>query len=300
MMNNSEALFTFWQNTSLSDHDNQTEREFPQWRLVVSFLLLGLWLLSGSLTTALSFSVLLAVMKSSINRKLGLIHIYVLVMNIFVRVCTALAFSSLMPPVIRFCECSTMTNFISLYLLLFNICYQLYTLASLSVFQLMIIKGKKKFVNYKTIGITLLMITVLTIALPTVFFGVAINHTGGDVVCHNTIGCAGVDIAQLLSIITAFLIIIWVPSVSILVAATVWSCTIFKENYAGHDSGLSRRIVAMTLVMPVIVCFSNQYCSIYFIPSYRFCHSSHFGVQLLQSQLECIIKVYRDIIEWNC
>ena len=121
MMNNSEALFTFWQNTSLSDHDNQTEHEFPQWRLVVSFLLLGLWLLSGSLTTALSFSVLLAVMKSSINRKLGLIHIYVLVMNIFVRVCTALAFSSLMPPVIRFCECSTMTNFISLYLLLFNI-----------------------------------------------------------------------------------------------------------------------------------------------------------------------------------
>ena len=166
-MNDSEGLFTFWQNTSLvSDHDNQTERDFPQWRPVVSFLLLGLWLLSGSLTTALNFSVLLAVIKSSINRKLGLIHIYVLVVNIFVRVCTALAFSSLIPPVIRFCNCSTMTNFISLYLLLFNICYQLYTLASLSVFQLMIIKGKKKFVNYKTIGITLLIITVLTIALP--------------------------------------------------------------------------------------------------------------------------------------
>ena len=77
MMNDSEGLFTFWQNTSLvSDHDNQTECEFPQWRPVVSFLLLGLWLLSGSLITALGFSVLLAVMKSSINRKLGLIHIY--------------------------------------------------------------------------------------------------------------------------------------------------------------------------------------------------------------------------------
>jgi hypothetical protein len=78
------------------------------------------------------------------------------------------------------------------------------------------------------------------------------NSNGGTVVCHNTIGCASRDIVQLLSIIAWFLTIVWVPSVSILVAATVWSCAIFKKSYAGHDTGLTRRIVAMLLVMPVI------------------------------------------------
>ena len=66
--NDSEGLFTFWQNTSLSDHDNQTEHEFPQWRPVVSFILSSLWLMSVFLTTALSISVILAAMKSSFNR----------------------------------------------------------------------------------------------------------------------------------------------------------------------------------------------------------------------------------------
>ena len=75
MMNDSEALFTFWQNTS-SDHDNQTEQEFPQWQPVVSLLLLSLWLLSVSLATLLSFSVLLAVVMSSFNKKLGMVATY--------------------------------------------------------------------------------------------------------------------------------------------------------------------------------------------------------------------------------
>ena len=93
-----------------------------------------------------SISVILAAVKSSFNRKLGLIHIYMLVMNIFIRACTALALSIFIPPVIRFCDCSTTI-----------ICFQLYIVASLAVFQPMIIKGKTKFVNYKTIGITLLI-----------------------------------------------------------------------------------------------------------------------------------------------
>ena len=70
------------------------------------------------------------------NRKLGLIHIYVLVVNIFVRVCTALALSIFIPSIIRFCDCSTTISFITLYLILFNIYFQLYILLSLAVFRL--------------------------------------------------------------------------------------------------------------------------------------------------------------------
>ena len=80
----------------ISDHDNQTawwEWVFSQWRPVVSLILLSLWLISVLLTTALSISMILAAVKSSFNMKLVLIHMYVLVVNVFVRACTALALS---------------------------------------------------------------------------------------------------------------------------------------------------------------------------------------------------------------
>ena len=112
---------------------------------------------------------------------------------------------------------------------------------------------EKKFVNYKTVGVTLLIITALIIVVPTIFISLAVNRTGRAALCDNTIGCAGVDIAQWLPFIASFLSIVWVPSVSILLIATIWSCAIFKKYYVGHDSGLTRRIVAMPLVLPVIV-----------------------------------------------
>ena len=112
---------------------------------------------------------ILAAVKSSFNGKLGLIYIYVLVVNVFVRLCTALALSIFIPSVIWFCDCSTMISFITLYLILFKICFQIYIVLSLAVFQLLIIKGKKKFVSYKTIGITLFRATVLAVILPIIF-----------------------------------------------------------------------------------------------------------------------------------
>jgi hypothetical protein len=231
-----------------------------------------------SLTMPLNISVILTAVKSSFNRKIGLIHIYVLVVNIFVRVCMALALTNFIPPGIRFCKCSIMISSISAYLQFFSIAYQPYMLVSLAVFQLLIIKGKKKLVNYKITGVTLFVITTLTIILPLIFIGVAINGDGGAIICYSTIGCAGIEAARLLSNFAFFHVTVWVPSVSILVAATVWSCAIFKKSYAGHDNGLTRRIVAMPLVMPVHDRFSNQYCYICFISSCGYYHSSKFGI----------------------
>ena len=140
-MNDSEVLFPFWQN--VSNYDNQTEREFPHWRPVVALELLSLWLLAVSVTIPLSFSVLVAVMVSSLNKKLGMVHVYVLVVNIIVRFSMTLSLSSFLPPAIRFCDCSITISSISFYLHLFNICYQPYMLVSLAVLQLLIIKGKR-------------------------------------------------------------------------------------------------------------------------------------------------------------
>ena len=111
-----------------------------------------------------------------------MIHSYVLVVNILARVFMAFTLSIYIPPAIRFCECSTAISAISAYLQLFTTGYQPYMLAGLAVFQLLIIKGKKKFVNYKVVGVTLFMITVLMIVLPIIFIGVATNGNGGTVI----------------------------------------------------------------------------------------------------------------------
>ena len=252
MMNGSEAYFSFWENVSIHDDDNQTQQEFPQWRPVISLLLLGFWLLSVLLTTLLSSSVLLAVKKSSFNKILAILHIYVLVLNILVRVCSAVTLSSFIPPAIRFCDCSVVTSSISLYLHLFNICYQPYMFVNLAVFQLLIIKGKKRLVRRKTVGVTLTMIAAVTIVVPLIFMSVA-TKDGGALLCDSTIGCAGFDDTRFSVIFGSFFATVWVPSLSILVAVTVWSCAIFKKNYAGSDGDLNRRIVAMPLILPVIV-----------------------------------------------
>ena len=241
---------------NVSSGDNQTEQEFPQWRPVVSLLLLSLWLLSVLLTTVLSFSVLLAIRKSSFNKVLAIVHAYVLVLNILVRACSAVTFSSFIPPAIQFCDCSIVTSSISVYLNFFSVCYQPYMFVSLAVFQLLIIKGKKRFVNFKTVGVTIFIVTVVTLVVPLVFIGVAIKD-GDTVLCDSSIGCAGVDSAYLVGIFASFYSIVWVPSFSLLLAVTIWSCIIFKKSYAGDDTELNRRILAMPLMMPLIITLTS-------------------------------------------
>ena len=88
---------------------------------------------------------------------------------------------------------------------------------------------------------------------------------GCAVLCDSTEGCIGVDTSRLVAIFASFQIIAWIPPLTTLVAVTIWSCVLFKKDYAGRDAGLNRRIIAMPLVMPVIVTMT----SIVIFVSYR-------------------------------
>ena len=99
-MNGSEVMFTKF---NASSGDNETQQEFPHWRPVVSLLMLSLWILSLSvlMVSLLNSSVLLAIIKnSSFNKVLATVHVYVLVLNILVRVGMAINFSIFIPPAI--------------------------------------------------------------------------------------------------------------------------------------------------------------------------------------------------------
>jgi hypothetical protein len=252
-MSGSEVAFM-----NVSGVHNQTENEFPHWRSVVSLLLLCLWLFAVLLTTLLSSSVLLAIKKSkNFDKVLSTVHIYVLVLNIIVRLCSAMTFSGFIPPAIRFCDCSIVAGAISFYLNTFSICYQPYMFVSLALFQLLIIRGKKRFVTYKTVGVTLITITAVAIVVPLIFIGIAVQD-GENVLCDSSLGCFGIDTRRLMGIFASFYSIVWVPSFSLLLVATIWSCVIFKKEYIGNDAYLNRRIIAMPLILPLIITLNSM------------------------------------------
>ena len=59
-------------------------------------------------------------------------------------------------------------------------------------------------INYKIVGVTFLILSVLTIVLPIIFISVAVKSNRGAALCHSTIGYVGVDTAQLLLIAAFF------------------------------------------------------------------------------------------------
>ena len=90
-----------------------------------------------------------------------------------------------------------------------------------------------------------------TIVIPLMFIGVAVKDRGA-VLCDSREGCIGVDTSCLMGIFASFYATAWIPSLFTLVVVTIWSCALFKKDYAGSDARLNRRIIVMPLIMPVI------------------------------------------------
>ena len=248
-MNALEANVSFWLNTS-HDESQPQWAEFPQWRIVLSLLIMGYWLLSVLPTALLCSSVLLAMKNNSLNKSLAVVHTYMLTTNIFIRVCYAVAISIYAPSMIRFCVCSTAASSVSFYLHIYNVCYQPFALVILAAFQLLIIKGKKSLVNWKTVGVALLVITMVAISIPLLFTIVRISD-GDTFLCAGV--CPGVAASRTLLLFAIYVALVWMPSLLVVVTVTVWSCAIFKRNYAGRDSELNRRIISVPLILPAVI-----------------------------------------------
>ena len=251
-MNVSEVLnISFWKNTS--DDESQLQRvEFPQWRLILSLFIMGYWLLSVLPTALLSSSILEAMKNNSLNKSLAIIHIYILTINVFIRICYATTITAYTPSMIRFCVCSTATSPVLFYLQIYSVCYQPFALVNLAVFQLLIIKGKKTLVNCKTVGASLIIITIVSIFIPLAFAVIRYNDGQNTFVCTGV--CPGPTASNVeLLLFVSYAAIVWIPSLLIVVMVTIWSCAIFKHNYAGRDSELNRRIISVPLIMPAII-----------------------------------------------
>ena len=230
--------------------NSTVEMEFPPWRLVLSLILLGLWLLLALPTTLVTISLLLAVKRSSINKAMGIVHTYVLAVNAIVRVASAVSITIYIPPIIKYCSCSIAASSSAFFFHIGTACYQPYMFASLAVFQLLIIKGKKKFVNSKSVGVTLAVLTVLAALIALLFTIVRITDND-TFLCSGV--CPGNLVAHIMIIFATYTQVVWIPSFFTVLIVTTWSCVIFKRHYAGKDAGLNRRIISIPMIVPIII-----------------------------------------------
>jgi hypothetical protein len=238
-------------NTSLDDDSAKLQwDEFPHWRVILSLLVVGYWLLSVLPTVTMSSSVLVAMKNNPFNKPLTMIHVYVLITNTLVRVCSAVAITTYAPSVLRYCICSTAASSVSFYLHIYNVCCQPLTLMVLAVFQLLIIKGKKISVTYRNVGVVLIVITVLALLISLLFTIVRLRD-GDTFLCAGA--CPGIPTSHVLLLFGSYIAVVWIPSLLMTVTVTTWSCVIFKRSYTGRDSGLNRRIISIPLLMPTII-----------------------------------------------
>ena len=139
------------------------------------------------------------------------------------------------PPVIRFCHCSKLGD--SLYFLvefLYTVSQPL-NYASLAVFQLLLIKGKKHLVSY--ISVTGAVIFCVGIAILVALEGVTLKNLADQTyVCYNCLGMLTQRFHGLEYSLLSFLVFSYFPSFFTVFICTSWSCCIFKKAYIG-DSG---------------------------------------------------------------
>ena len=247
-MNITQVNLSTWQNSTQDEVD--TALEFPLWKPVLSLILVGLWLLLVLPTILITSSLLVAVKNSSINKAMALVHTYILALNAIVHISSTVSITIYIPPVIRFCSCSIAASSAAFFFHIFTACYQPYMFASLAGFQLLIIKGKKKFVTNRSVGVTLVVLTGLA-ALIALLFTIVRIVDNDTFLCSGV--CPGNLVAHIIIIFATYSHIVWMPSFLTVLIVTTWSCFVFKRHYAGRDAGLNRRIISVPLIMPIII-----------------------------------------------
>ena len=92
-MNTTQVNLSWWYNST--QDELYTVLEFPPWKLVLSLILVGFWLLLVVPTTLITSSLLVAVKNSSIHKAMALVHTFVLAQNAIVRIASTVSYRQL-------------------------------------------------------------------------------------------------------------------------------------------------------------------------------------------------------------
>ena len=249
-------------NSSLSNvSSNGTyEDEFPYWKIAMAERIICVFFILFPIAIFFNFSVLLTFLKtSSLRRPLNMMHIALMVELFLVKYTDIFLGLGTFPDGVRFCICRELNNEVYLAFNAFNIVFVSVLLACVSVIQFLIVKGKRKLVNWKVVfalvaGSTLYSVTLAVVS----FFGNRIQGTPllCASLCTENPGSQFTNFSfALIGIVGAVL----VPCLVVIFFTLLWTCLIFKENYIGNDDQLNQRIVSITAIMPLVTIFTSVF-----------------------------------------
>ena len=227
--------------------------EFSQWKLTTAITLVNRLALSVPISLFINASVLVTILKKkSLRRPINLIHLLLLSANCAVLVPDVILTSTFIPTVLRYCECSPTSSSIYLIMDMLYYAFQPLHFASLGIFQLLIIKGKKHLVTYKTVGVSITLAIVFTVSVT--FECIAlINLSGATYICRDI--CPQTVPSTFPGTRIAFIIhgiFLYLPSLFTVILCTTWSCMIFKTRDTNEeDDQLTKRTISLPIVLPL-------------------------------------------------
>ena len=146
--------------------------------------------------------------------------------------------------------------------------------ACLGVFQLLLIKGKKRLVSY--VSVTAAIIFCSGVAALLVSNGVILISLSNQAYVCNEL-CPGENSPRFPGITYAFAtqtFISRIPGFVVVIVCTMWSCCIFKNAYLGGDDNLNRRMISIPIVMPTLLVLPNILMFTFLVPADRSVRSS--------------------------
>ena len=229
--------------------------EFPHWKVTTSIFMIIKLLLMAPASLFVSLSIVVTIFKTkSLRKPINLIHQSLLILNSLIILSDTITSFIFVPPLLRACECSQTTSIIIFVTELLYVVFQPLNYACLSIFQLLIIKGKRRFVSYKAVCTSILICAGITTMI--LIEGVTLV-----VIAEQRYICTGIcprinlSMTQKFPGITitfiSYVITSWFPSLLVVVVSTTWSCVIFKKNIITSSDELNRRIISLPVVLPI-------------------------------------------------
>ena len=212
-------------------------------------------------TLLFNISLLIAFYKSGqLYKPLGILQISLITEVLINKLFISIIISLYIPPALRHCSCSPLVSTIFSSYQLFSLTFRPVMYAILAIFQLLIIKGRKKIVKFKSAFVSI-GIAIVVGLLFAIEIGILTNLNGELQGCTD-FNCPGQRETSLVISATctssiSYIIIVWIPSFMILVFATSWSCTVFRKFYTGGDDQLSRRQLSMPVILPAVLALST-------------------------------------------
>ena len=239
-------------NQTLNTNFDSTLGEFSRWRVTMAIILISRLLFSVPITLLINTSILVTILKTkSLRRSLNLIHLSLLTVNCLILIPDVILTSTFIPTVLRYCECLNILS--SVYVLVEFLLRAFHPLnfACLGVFQLLIIKGRKRFVSYKSVTASIAICSIITVFVISEAITV-INLSGAP---HLSRDVCPLEVTQnfwgstvAFALYSAFC---YFPSLFVVVLCTTWSCIVFKKSYTGGDDQLNRQIISLPIVLPL-------------------------------------------------